>query len=133
MSRLGPALRVRRRELDRLALAIASERQRGAAAAELAQRLVAQREEERRCPVNPTWAADAWFAQSLQDLQTLRVAEAESERRLAGLRRSAAAARARLNLLEEAHEASRAAERRLRDKAAQAALDDRSAAGWKGQ
>jgi hypothetical protein len=66
-------------------------------------------------------------ARRLADLGRL---QKESEQRLAALRQSAADARARLSLLEQADESARAAERRARDKAAQAALDDRTAAMW---
>jgi chromosome segregation ATPase len=130
MSRLAPALRIRRRQLDQLRLMIGSEQARASALASAAADLSDQRTRERVLASQAEVAADPWFAASRQRLALLGRSEAESQARLATLRQAATDARARLSSLEEADAAARAADRRVRDKAAQAALDDRAAAAW---
>lgn len=130
MSRLAPALRIRRRQLDGLRLAIGAEQARAAMLATESTDLSARRTAERLRAASSEVPSDAWFLTSARRLADLGHLQAESERRLAALRQSATDARARLSLLEQADEAAQAAERRVRDKARQAALDDRTAAMW---
>ena len=130
MSRLGPALRVRRRQLDTIAQAIAAERTAGELLLAAARQLAGQRGAERRLAVGAPCSAEPWFAAARSRLYALHIDKARSDERLARLRASAIEARARLSLLEAANAAAREADRRTRDKAAQAALDDRTAARW---
>jgi hypothetical protein len=74
--------------------------------------------------------SDQWFAVTSQRLHAFDQEANASEQRLAGLRTATIEARARLRLLEEAEADSRRLAMRLRDKKAQDALDDRTAAGW---
>jgi hypothetical protein len=127
---LPPALRIRRRQLDSLRLAISAEQARAASITMESADLGASRTAERLRAANSEVPSDAWFVASAKRLADLGRLQTESEQRLAALRQSAAEARARLSLLEQADEAALAAKRRARDKAAQAALDDRTAAMW---
>ena len=128
MSRLAPALRMRRRELDALALAIGAEQHRAALLAGAASALDAQRPAERAFTSSAPIAADAWFAAVASRLADLAVEGSASDRRLAALRTAAGDARARLSLLEEADAVAAAAVRRALDRKAQGQLDDCSAA-----
>ncbi len=128
MSRLAPALRMRRRELDALALAIGAEQQRAALLAEAATTLAAQRSAERSLGGSAALSADAWFTAAARRLAELATEGSVSEQRLAALRSAAGDARARLSLLEDADAAAAAAHRRDADRKTQGQLDDSSAA-----
>lgn len=129
MSGLITAIRLRRRELDRLALALANEQAKGYSLAG-ADRLVEQRQGERHLKAAAPFSCDAWFAASALELTALAHARAASEQALAVLRNDAVQVRARLQLLEDAAAEKTKARRRRLDAKADAALDDRIAASW---
>ncbi|GAA4010301.1 hypothetical protein GCM10022280_04380 [Sphingomonas swuensis] len=128
--RFVTALRIRRRALDQLALAIAGERRRSDQLAAAGEALRDCRMAERRLASSSPFDPDRWFAVTAARLDDLAAEKELSGERLAGLRAAAAEARARLSLLEDADHAARVAEQRRRDKAKQDALDDRTGASW---
>lgn len=130
MSGLATAIRLRRRELDRIALKLATEQARGHSLADRADRLVEQRQGERHLTAAAPLSCDAWFAASARELTALAHARAASEQALAVLRNDAVQVRARLQLLEDAAAEKTKARRRRLDAKADAALDDRIAASW---
>jgi hypothetical protein len=123
-------LRIRRRQIDALRLAIGAEQDRASELAAEVARVRAARDAERRLAASGEVPADAWFAASSRHLRDLAGVRAQIEQRLVTLRQAAREASARLSLLEQADAAAQAVERRASDKAAQAALDDRTAASW---
>lgn len=130
MSGLATAIRLRRRELDRIALELATEQARGQSFADRAEGLAQQRQCERHLTAAAPLSCDAWFATSARELAALAEARSASEQALAVLRNDAVQVRARLQLLEDAAaEKSRASRRRVYARA-DAALDDRIAAAW---
>lgn len=130
MSRLAPALRIRRRELDLLRLAIATEQRSlsdvNAAAAALAER----QKDERRLATTLACSSDDWFAEASRRLHSLGEEGRASLQRLARLRAATVEAQARLSLLEEAERVARRVADRAREQKAQDRLDDRTAASW---
>ncbi len=131
MSRLAPALRHCRRQLDDLRLAIAAERRQVEATEQAAADLWARQRIERHQASSFVPSSDQWFAVTSQRLQALIQEAHASEQRLAGLRTATIDARARLRLLEEADFEARRLAMRLRERKAQEALDDRTAARWR--
>ncbi|UUR06897.1 hypothetical protein [Sphingomonas glaciei] len=130
MTGLAAAIRLRRRQLDVLAMTLAAEQATLHALANDAQRLERQSVAERHLASVAPLASDAWFTHGARRLTALADARTRSERTLADLREQVVQVRARLQLLDDAAaEARRAADRRREAKAA-AALDDRIAAGW---
>lgn len=130
MSRLAPAIRLRRRELDALALSIAAEQQRLDALQRQSCDLADQRSSERLLAPATPCATDAWFGTTARQLQVLAGAQMQANERLAALRLDALHCRARLQLLEEAQASTRKAEARRARQRVQTALDDRTAALW---
>ncbi|GAA4001002.1 hypothetical protein [Sphingomonas humi] len=130
MSRLAPALRLRRRQLDALAVKLAAEQAAIHALAEEAHGLSQRRTVERYFAAAAPAASDAWFSHSARRIAGLTQDRAAAELRLAELRHQAVQARARLQLLEDADLDARRAERSRRLARADAALDDRTAAAW---
>jgi hypothetical protein len=131
MNRLAPAIRLRRRALDAIALRLAAGQAEVQALAGEASMLAQKRTVERHFAAGTPLSCDAWFAEGARRLGRLHEARAEAERGLAALREDAVQARARLQLLEEAAAEARRVENRRRLAKADAALDDRIAAGWK--
>ncbi|GAA4033914.1 hypothetical protein GCM10022281_12390 [Sphingomonas rosea] len=130
MSRLGPAIRHRKRMLDQVAMEIAAEQARDGALLTKGETLTARRACERlRAAVTPV-PSDAWFENTRRRLGALAAARAESASRLAELRHVAVEQRARLRLLEDAAAAAHAADRRRRERTIAAQLDDRTASLW---
>lgn len=127
MSRLATVIRLRRRQLDALRLAIGSEQAEAQSIAAAASTLEDQRHSERLLGAEPGLSADAWFEAAARRLDDFAAAHVRSLERLGTLRSEAGRARARLSLLEEAETEQLAAERRAAEKKAQASLDDRSA------
>lgn len=130
MSGLITAIRLRRRELDRLALALATEQANDHALGEQADRLGERRVSERHLTAIALLSCDAWFAASARELTALAEARAKSRQVLKMLRNEAVQVRARLQLLEDAAAEQAKAKRRRSDAKADAALDDRIAATW---
>lgn len=130
MSRLAPAIRLRRRQLDSVALALAAKQAAAFALADEAASLEGQRAAERHLASAAPLSCDAWFARGAARLRALAEAKAVAELKLADLRADVVRARARLQLLEDAAAEAARAERRKRLARADAALDDRIAAGW---
>jgi hypothetical protein len=130
MSRLAPAIRLRRRALDAIALRLAARQAEVHALAGEASTLAQRRTAERHFAAAAPLACDAWFAEGARRLVALHDARGEAERGLAALRQETVQARARLQLLEDAAAEALRAENRRRLAKADAALDDRIAAGW---
>ena len=130
MSRLAPAIRLRRRQLDTLALKLAAEQAAATGLGQERDRLAANRAAERHHAALLPLAADRWFAAAGSRLAALSAARAEAEARLQALRHDTVEARARLQLLEDAAMAADKADRRKALRRAEVALDDRTAAGW---
>lgn len=130
MSRLAPAIRLRRRALDAIAFRLAAGQAEVQALAGEASELEQRRTAERHLSAVAPLACDAWFAQGARRLGALHDAHAEAQCGLADLREEAVQARARLRLLEDAAAEALRAENRRRLGKAEAALDDRIAAGW---
>lgn len=130
MKGLAAAIGIRRRQLDRLRLAIAGQQQLLAGLTAAAANLRQAREAERRTATLAAVSADAWFALASTRLAGLAGAAERTAADLDELCRTALDARARLTLLEDAEVNARAAERRRRERQVQAALDDRTACLW---
>lgn len=130
MSRLAPAIRHRRRALDRLALSIAAEIRADAALADEAKTLDRQRQDERSLATPCPNVAEAWFGAARRRLGSIADERAERSRRLGALRAETLALRARLRLFEEAEAEQRRAEQRAGERRRQAALDELTAARW---
>ncbi|NJC04441.1 hypothetical protein GGQ97_000234 [Sphingomonas kaistensis] len=130
MSGLAAAIRLRRRQLDALAMTLAAEQAAGQALARETRDLERHRAAERQLVSAAPFSCDPWFDHGARRLEAIADARARSDRALADLRDQAVQARARLQLLEDAADAAASALRRRRDAKAAAALDDRIAAGW---
>lgn len=130
MSRLGPAIRHRKRILDQVAMEIAAEQARDGALTAEGDALTKERAGERLHAAATPVPSDAWFETTRRRLGALAAARAESASRLADLRHVAVEQRARLRLLEDAAAAARAADRRRRERTIAAQLDDRTASLW---
>lgn len=124
MSRLAPAIRIRRRALDRLRFAIGAELQQAVALGDAASGLASRRHSERIAALSATVPSDPWFAAAARRMAMLEQARIASAARLSTLRHEVGEAQGRLRLLEQAAENAAATERRKREKAAQARLDD---------
>ncbi|WP_338502737.1 hypothetical protein V6R86_05350 [Sphingomonas kaistensis] len=130
MTGFAAAIRLRKRQLDALAMRLAGEQ--AVVNAILHQRddLTRARAAERHVAAAVPLPCDPWFKHGERRLTAIGKAQAAAEQRLDALRQEAVQARARLQLLEDAAaNAARAADRR-RDAKAAAALDDRIAAAW---
>jgi hypothetical protein len=127
---LATAIRLRRRELDALALTLAAEQAAADALSARAGDLARKRTAERFLSAAAPFPCDAWFAEGTRQLSALARARTAADRSLADLRAQAVQARARLQLLEDAAAEKLRAERRRRNAKAEAALDDRIAAAW---
>jgi hypothetical protein len=130
MSRLAPAIRLRRRQLDALATKLAGQQAAAHALAAEADELERRRSAERHLTAAAPIACDAWFAHGARRLVALGKVRSTAEQKLADLRRATVEARARLQLLEDAAAEARRAEERRRHAKADAALDDRIASTW---
>lgn len=130
MSSLAPAIRLRRRQLDALALTLAAEQARLVELAGETETLGQRRSAERHLVAVAPVSCDPWFAEDARRLHALGQARAASERRLADLRQETVQARARLQLLEDAAVEAERADRRRQLAKADAALDDRIASAW---
>lgn len=130
MTGLAAAIRLRKRQLDALAMRLAGEQAVVNALLQQRDDLTRARAAERRLAAAVPLPCDPWFANGARRLTALGKGQAAAEQQLDALRQEAVQARARLQLLEDAAaEAARAADRRREAKAA-AALDDRIAAAW---
>ncbi len=130
MTGLAAAIRLRKRQLDTLAMRLAAKQAAVNALASEREDLIRRRAAERHLAAAAPLPCDPWFTRGAHRLLALAAAEADAEQALSSLRQEAVQARARLQLLEDAAaDASRAAERR-REAKAEAALDDRIAAAW---
>jgi hypothetical protein len=130
MTGLAAAIRLRKRQLDALAMRLAAEQTTVQALRTRSEALTRQRTAERHLAAAAPLSCDPWFAEGARQHSRLAQARASAEHALAALRHEAVQARARLQLLEDAAaDAARDADRR-RDAKAEAALDDRIAAAW---
>lgn len=130
MTGLAAAIRLRRRQLDALAMALSTEQAAAHDLAVQAQELSRQRTAERHLAAAAVLSCDAWFSDGARRLSALARARGEAEQKLADLRSQAVQARARLQLLEDAAAEAQRGVRRRREAKAGAALDDRIAAAW---
>ena len=130
MKGLVVAAGIRRRQLERLRLALAERQQQLSTLQTASADEHAARERERRLARHASLPADAWFEKSARQLAGLAEQSRAVEAELASLSGAALDARARLSLLEEAEAAARLAARRQRDRQLEAMLDDRTAALW---
>lgn len=128
MKSLAPAIRLRRRQLDALALKLAAEQAEAVTIEQQRAALLVARAEERQQAALVPLAADAWFDNAARRLVNLAAAGSAANARLAALRRETVEARARLQLLEDAAASAALAARRKTEAKAAAALDDRIAA-----
>lgn len=131
MSRLAPAIRLLRRQLDALALRLAAEQARLLELASAVDTLARRRTAERHFVATAPVPCDAWFAHGARRLDALAHARAATEEKLACLREEAVQARARLQLLEDAAAEAKRTERRRQLAKADAVLDDRIASAWR--
>ena len=130
MTGLAAAIRLRKRQLDALAMRLAGEQAAVNALMHQREDLTRARAAERHLAAAVPLPCDPWFMHGARRLIALGKAQAAAEQQLAALRQEAVQTRARLQLLEDAAaDAARAADRRREVKAA-TALDDRIAAAW---